>query len=93
MPEGSEANNSVGRFYGKKAKSWDDLYSKLMKALKLNELIIDLKDTRKYKGDKRVNRIPKSFVIKIKENKTGANTEFVDIRKKLSCLKKNSLMP
>jgi hypothetical protein len=76
-------NNSVGRFYGKKAKSWDDLYSKLMNALKSNELIIDLNDTRKYKGDKRIKRIPKTFVIKIKENKTGANTEFLDIRKKV----------
>jgi hypothetical protein len=81
-------NNSVGRFYGMKAKSWDDLYSKLMNALKSNELIIDLKDTRKYKGDKRINRIPKSFVIKIKENKTGANTEFLDIRKKVIMSKK-----
>ncbi len=81
-------NNSVGRFYGKKAKTWDDLYSKIMKALKSNELIIDLKDTRKYKGDKRINRIPKSFVIKIKENKTGANTEFLDIRKKVIMSKK-----
>lgn len=76
-------NNDVGRFYGKKAKTWDDLYSKIMKALKSNELIIDLKDTRKYKGDKRIKIIPKTFVIKIKENKTGANTEFLDIRKKV----------
>jgi hypothetical protein len=59
-----------------------------MRALKSNELIIDLKDTRKYKGDKRINRIPKSFVIKIKENKTGANTEFLDIRKKVIMSKK-----
>jgi hypothetical protein len=81
-------NNSVGRFYGKKVKTWDDLYSKIMKAYKSNELIIDLKDTRKYKGDKRINRIPKSFVIKIKENKTGANTEFLDIRKKVIMSKK-----
>jgi len=76
-------NNNVGRFYGKKAKTWDDLYSKIMNALKSNELIIDLKDTRKYKGDRRIKRIPKTFVIKIKENKTGANTEFLDIRKKV----------
>ena len=33
-------NNDVGRFYGRKAKTWDDLYSKIMKALKSNELII-----------------------------------------------------
>ena len=76
-------NNAVGRSYGKKAKTWDDLYLKLMKALKANELIIDLKDTRKYKGEKSIKRMPKSFVIKIKENKTGANTEFLDVRKKV----------
>jgi hypothetical protein len=76
-------NNDVGRFYGRKAKTWDDLYSKIMKALKSNELINDLKDTRKYKDDKRIKRIPKTFVIKIKENKSGANTEFLDIRKKV----------
>jgi len=81
-------NNDVGRFYGNKAKTWDDLYSNLMEALKSNELIIDLKDTRKYKGDKRIKRIPKTFVIKIKENKTGANTEFLDIRKKVIMSKK-----
>lgn len=76
-------NNAVGRSYGKKTKTWDDLYLKLMKALKTNELIIDLKDTRKYKGEKSIKRLPKSFVIKIKENKTGANTDFLDVRKKV----------
>lgn len=76
-------NNDVGRFYGKKTKTWDELYLKLMKALKANELIIDLKDNRKYKGEKNIKRLPKSFVIKIQENKTGANTEFLDIRKKI----------
>jgi hypothetical protein len=76
-------NNNVGRSYGKKTKTWDDLYLKLMKALKANELIIDLKDNRKYKGEKSIKRLPKSFVIKIKENKTGANTDFFDVRKKV----------
>jgi hypothetical protein len=76
-------NNAVGRSFGKKAKTWDDLYKELMKALKGNELIIDLKDIRKYKGDKRIKRLPKSFVIKIKENKTGANIDFLDVRKRI----------
>ncbi len=76
-------NNAVGRFYGKKAKTWDALYLDLMKALKARELIIDLNDPRKYKGDKKIKRLPKSFVIKIKENRTGANTEFLDVRSKL----------
>ncbi len=76
-------NNAVGRSYGKKTKTWNDLYLKLMNALKANKLIIDLKDTRRYKGEKSIKRMPKSFVIKIKENKTGANTEFLDVRRKV----------
>lgn len=76
-------NNSVGRAYGKKAKSWDQLYQLLMKSLKESELIIDPSDKRKYRGDRSIKRQPKSFVIKIKENKTGANTEFLDVRRKL----------
>ena len=76
-------NNAVGRYYGKKARTLDDLYLKLIQALKVKELIIDLKDPRKYKGDKRIKRMPKNFVIKIKESKTGANTEFLDVRKKV----------
>lgn len=76
-------NNAVGRFYGKKAKDRDYLYLMLMRALKASELIIDLKDKRKYKGDKKIKRLPKSFIIKVKENRTGANTEFLDIRNKI----------
>lgn len=76
-------NNAVGRNCGKKVKTWDDLYLKVMKALKANELVIDLKDPRRFKGEKSLKRKPKYFVIKIKENKTGANTEFLDVRKKV----------
>lgn len=76
-------NNAVGRFYGKKVKTWNDLYLKLMQALEVQELIIGLKDSRKYKGGKSIKRMPKNFVIKIKESKTGANTEFLDVRKKV----------
>lgn len=39
-------------------------------------------DPRKYKGPKSIKRLPKSFVFKIKENKTGANIEFFDVRNK-----------
>lgn len=76
-------NNAIGRSYGKKSKTWDDLYQYLLKALKVKELIIDLNDPRTYKGEKLIKRLPKSFVIKIKENKTGANTEFLDVRNRL----------
>jgi hypothetical protein len=76
-------NNSVGRRYGKKSKTWDELFQFLLQALRKGELIIDLKDSRRYRGEKSIKRIPKSFVIKIKENKSGANTEFFDIRQKI----------
>lgn len=76
-------NNAVGRLYGKKAKNGKELFDFLLKALKAGELIIDLNDKRKYKGEKSIKRIPKAFVIKIKETKTGANIEFLDVRKKV----------
>lgn len=76
-------NNAVGRAKSKKVKSRRELYDSLIKALKDGELIINPHDPRKYKGDKLIKRIPKSFVIKIKENKSGANIEFLDIRNKM----------
>ena len=75
-------NNSVGRDYGKRFKRGDELFFALLKALKNGELIIDPKDSRKYKGEKIIKRVPKGFVIKIKETNTGANIEFFDIHKK-----------
>lgn len=71
-------NNALGRKYGKKAKSRDELFEFLLKALKYNELIIDPDDDRKYEGDSFIKRIPKSMVIKIQENKTGANILFYE---------------
>ncbi len=82
MPKGSVANNSVGRGYGKKFKRGEELFFALLKALKEGELIITPNDPRKYKGPKSIKRLPKSFVIKVKENKTGANIEFFDVRNK-----------
>lgn len=76
-------NNSVGRNYGKKFKRGDELFFALLKALKEGELIITPSDPRIYKGPKSIKRLPKSFVIKVKENKTGANIEFFDVRNKL----------
>ncbi|MBL7664527.1 MAG: hypothetical protein JNM93_05295 [Bacteriovoracaceae bacterium] len=75
-------NNSVGRDYGKKFKRGEELFFALLKALKDGELIITPSDSRKYKGSKSIKRLPKSFVIKIRENRTGANIEFFDIRNK-----------
>lgn len=72
-------NNAVGRMYGKKAKNREDLFIFLLKALRNGELIISPDDERKYKGEKYLKRKPKSLVIKVKENKTGANIFFYDV--------------
>ncbi len=76
-------NNAVGRKYGKKSKSREQLFKFLLEALKSEELIISPDDERKYKGEKYLKRKPKSLVIKIKENKTGANILFYDISQKI----------
>lgn len=75
-------NNAIGRKYGEKAKTREELFNLIHNALKNGEFIIDLDDTRKYKGKKYLKRKPKSLVIKIKESKTGANTIFYDVNKK-----------
>jgi hypothetical protein len=85
-------NNAVGRSYGKKAKTRKELFDLLLKALKNGELIIDLKDPRKFRGNKSIRRIPKSFVIKTKETRTGANIEFLDIRNKIVMSKEDFIL-
>ena len=75
-------NNSLGRVYGKKFKRGEELFYALLKALKEGELIMTPSDPRKYKGPKSIKRLPKSFVIKVKENRTGANIDFFDVRNK-----------
>lgn len=44
-------NNAVGRKYGKKAKSREELFKFLIEALKNGELIITPDDKRKYKDE------------------------------------------
>ncbi|MBT4791877.1 MAG: hypothetical protein HON90_09925 [Halobacteriovoraceae bacterium] len=75
-------NNSVGRKYGKKAKTREELFKLLHEALKNGELIENPNDLRKYKGEKFLKRIPKSLVIKIEESKSGENILFYDINTK-----------
>lgn len=43
------------------------------------ELILDLKDLRKYKGPKLIKRKPKLLVITIQETKSGANVQYYDV--------------
>ena len=76
-------NNTVGRKYGQKSKNREQLFKFLLDALKNGELIITPDDERKYKGEKYLKRKPKSLVIKIKENKKGANILFYDVSQKI----------
>ncbi|MCB9095050.1 MAG: hypothetical protein H6621_08290 [Halobacteriovoraceae bacterium] len=85
-------NNDIGRKYGKQAKTRRELFELLIKALKNSELIITPDDTRKYNGRKLLRRLPKSFVIKIKENMTGANIEFLDVRNKIVMKKEEFIL-
>ena len=74
-------NNAVGRKYGKKSKTKDELFQNLMLALKNNELIIDINDSRKYKGPSSIKRKPKGLVIVVEESNTGENITFYDLDK------------
>lgn len=85
-------NNSVGRKIGKKVKTWRELYERLLKSMKDGELILTPTDNRKFKGEKSIQRLPKSFVIKIKENRTGANIEFLDVRRRTVLSKNDFIM-
>ncbi|MCY4643506.1 MAG: hypothetical protein OXB88_02715 [Bacteriovoracales bacterium] len=74
-------NNSIGRKYGKKAKTRKELLEKIHEALKRGELIIDLTDPRQYDGAKN-NPINKSKpVIVLEEGEKGRNEIFFDVEK------------
>ena len=76
-------NNAIGRKAAKKVKTWRDLYDLLIQLMNRGDLILDPSDKRKYQGPKSIRRIPKSFVIKVRESRTGANIEFYDFRQKI----------
>ena len=71
-------NNFVGRKYGKKSKTREELFHHLLKALKNGELITDLSDKRKYSSntDPTSGKI-KEQVIVLKESETGENLLFL----------------
>ena len=76
-------NNQIGRKYGKKSKSRKELFQYLLKAIKNGELIIDLKDPRKFKGKISLKKERNGLVIVLKESDTGENLVFLDMEKKL----------
>jgi hypothetical protein len=72
-------NNEVGRQYGNKAKSKQELAELLHKALKNGELIISLDDPRKFGGETSFQIDSNKPVIVLKENETGRNELFCDL--------------
>lgn len=84
-------NNSIGRKYGKKSKTRKELFDFLKKALNSGELIIDINDSRKYKGDTVIKKRPRGLVIVIEESKSGENLTFYDLDKN-EVLKKSSFV-
>ena len=84
-------NNFVGRKYGKNSKNKDELFKKLIQALKDGELIIDIDDPRKYKGASSIKKRPKGLVIVIEESETGENLTFYDLDNK-QVLNKNDFI-
>lgn len=85
-------NNSIGRELGKKAKSRDELFKLLQEALKHDRLIINPDDKRQYLGEKYIKEKPKSVVIKLKENNTGANILFFDLSNRVVMTKEEFLI-
>lgn len=72
-------NNAVGRKYGKKAKTGEELLKMIHEALKNGELITDLSDTRKYLGDTHDPSNKSKPVIVLEESEKGRNEVFFDL--------------
>lgn len=72
-------NNAVGRKYGKKAKSRQELLKLIHEALKNGELIIDLNDSRKYEGASNDPTNKSKPLVVLEEGKKGRNLKFLDM--------------
>jgi len=72
-------NNDVGRKYGKKAKSRQELIELLHRALENGELIISLNDSRKFGEETSFQFDSTKPIIVLKETETGRNELFCDV--------------
>jgi len=72
-------NNHIGRQYGKKFKSRNELLKALHKALDNGELIVDPKDKRKFDGTMSDPTNKSRPVIVLEEDENGRNLSFVDL--------------
>lgn len=84
-------NNSVGRSYGKKVNSREELIKALMKALENNELITDPNDIRKFDDKISLIQDPRAPIIVAKESETGKNILFFDTIQNILLDKSNFL--
>ncbi len=82
-------NNSIGRKYGKRTKSRTKLLELIHRALNNGELIIELKDKRKYPGDMTYIINPNKPVIAVQKSKTNRNEIFLDLSKKMLLTRDN----
>lgn len=75
-------NNRVGRKYGKKTRGRKALLKLIHQALKRDELIVDLKDSRVYAG---VTAPPKRMakpIVALTKSESGRNETYYDLLKK-----------
>ena len=72
-------NNAVGRKYGKKAKTREELLKLIHETLKNGELIIDLDDSREYEGASNDPSNKSKPLIVLEESDKGRNLTFLDM--------------
>ncbi|MFC1771719.1 DUF6973 domain-containing protein [Candidatus Margulisiibacteriota bacterium] len=72
-------NNAVGRKYGEKATSKNEIANNIKKSLEKGELITNPDDPREYKGLRHFNYDPQKPVKVIQESETGRNQYFLDL--------------
>jgi len=70
-------SNHIGRQYGKKIKSREELLKQLHKALDNGELIIDPKDSRKFEGASQDPTNKSRPVIVLQEDENGRNLTYL----------------
>ncbi len=72
-------NNAVGRKYGRATRTKEQLSHLLLKALKNGEMIISLRDARKFLGKTEIKFRENKSVIVLKQSKTKKNELFMDL--------------
>lgn len=74
-------NNRVGRKYGKKTRGRKTLLRMIHRALKRAELIVDLKDSRKFAGVRTPPQRMAKPIVAVTKSKTGRNEIYYDLLK------------